>query len=167
MFKFIFSVLTSCAIYILFLSEITLTNEQIGLFFTAAIMACFLIFLFFKVGVHYCIASLESFATAFYYAVFEYKKIQKHSSNLTYQQSVREQAEVALAANFDPSLSTSELKIPVSLYTGKDPFLKELREKIIKAGNLKLNARSLENQANVLLDKTQGDLGERKLIINN
>jgi uncharacterized membrane protein YeaQ/YmgE (transglycosylase-associated protein family) len=76
---------------------------------------------------------------------------------------VREQAEVALAANFDPTLSASQLAIPVSLYSGKDPYLEELRAKIKEAEKLKLNARKLDTQANMLLDKTQEDLVEKNL----
>ncbi len=79
-------------------------------------------------------------------------------------ESIREQAEVALAANFDPTLSTSELKIPVSLYSGKDPYLDKLRAKIQEAENLKLNARNLNTKADIILDKTHDDLVEKNLV---
>jgi hypothetical protein len=77
---------------------------------------------------------------------------------------VRQQAEVALAANFDPTLSTGQMAIPVSLYSGKDPYLEELRAKIKEAEKLKLNAHKLDTQANILLDKTQEDLVEKNLV---
>ncbi len=137
---------------------------MIGRLFVGGIGACFVVFLFFKFGLHYKIASLHRFATAFYYAVFEYKKVQTTPSDLGFVDSVRQQAEVALAANFDPTLSTGQLAIPVSLYSGKDPYLEELRAKIKEAEKLKLNAHKLDTQANILLDKTQEDLVEKNLV---
>ena len=77
--------------------------------------------------------------------------------------SVREQAEVALAANFDPTLKTADLKIPTELYSGKDPFLAKLRAKIQKAEKIKLDARHLDRKADVLLGKTQEELVEKDL----
>jgi len=77
--------------------------------------------------------------------------------------SVREQAEVALAANFDPTLTTAGLKIPSTLYSGKDPFLAKLRAKILKAKTIKLEARNLERKADVLLGKTKKELVEKHL----
>jgi len=76
---------------------------------------------------------------------------------------VRQQAEVALAANFDPTLSATQLAIPVTLYSGKDPYLEELRAKIKEAEKLKLQSHKLDTQANILLDKTQEDLVEKNL----
>ena len=72
------------------------------------------------------------FATAFYYAVFEYKKVQTTPSDLSYVDSVREQAEVALAANFDPTLTASQMAIPVTLYSGNDSYLEELRARLFR-----------------------------------
>jgi hypothetical protein len=141
-----------------------LTNQMVGRLFIGSIFSLFVVFLFFKFGLHYKISSLNRFATAFYYAVFEYKKIQTEPSDLTYVESIREQAEVALAANFDPTLSTSELKIPVSLYSGKDPYLDKLRAKIQEAENLKLNARKLNTKADIIMDKTHDDLVEKNLV---
>ncbi|MDJ0890243.1 MAG: hypothetical protein QNK18_03465 [Gammaproteobacteria bacterium] len=140
-----------------------LTNQQIGRVFIGGIGTCFVAFSFFKFGLHYKIASLSRFTTAFYYAVFEYKKVQTTPSDLSYVESVRQQSEVALAANFDPTLSSTQLAIPVTLYSGKDPYLEELRAKIKEAEKLKLQSHHLDTQANILLDKTQEDLVEKNL----
>ncbi len=164
MFKYIFIAILAAATYFVFFSDMQLTNQMIGRLFVGGISGCFVVFLFFKFGLHYKIASLNRFATAFYYAVFEYKKVQTTPSDLSYVDSVREQAEVALAVNFDPTLSASQLAIPVSLYSGKDPYLEELRAKIKEAEKLKLNARHLDTQANILLEKTQEDLVEKNLV---
>ena len=164
MFKYIFLAIVGAAIYLVFFFDMQLTNETIGQIFVGAIGAAFCVFLIFKVGLHYRINTLNGFATAFYYSVFEYKKIQTDPSDLNFDESVREQAEVALAANFDPSLSTSELKIPVSMYSGKDPYLQKLRAKIQEAEKLKLKARHLDHQADVLLEKTQEDMVEKNLV---
>ena len=163
MFKYVFLALVAALVYLLFFSEIQLTNQMIGNGFIGGIGICFAVFLFFKFGLHYKIASLNRFATAFYYAVFEYKKLQTTPSDLSYGDSVREQAEVALAANFDPSLPTPKLAIPVTLYSGKDPYLEELRAKIKEAEKLKLQSHKLDTQANILLDKTQEDMVEKNL----
>ena len=101
MFKYIFVAIVGAAVYLLFFFDMQLTNEMIGRIFVGAIAAAFVIFLIFKVGLHYRINTLNGFATAFYYAVFEYKKIQTEPSDFPFEESVREQAEVALAANFD------------------------------------------------------------------
>ena len=106
---------------------------------------------------------LNRFANAFYYSVFEYKKAQVGPSDLTYMDSVREQAEVALAANFDPTLKTADLKIPTTLYSGKDPYLAQLRAKIREAEKIKIEARHLDRKADVLLGKTQEELVEKDL----
>ena len=82
---------------------------------------------------------------------------------MTYMASVREQAEVALAANFDPTLTTADVKIPVTLYSGKDPLLDRLRAKIQKAEKIKLEARHLDRKANVLLGKTKDIMVEKDL----
>ncbi len=70
---------------------------------------------------------------------------------------------MALAANFDPTLSAGQLAIPVSLYSGKDPYLEELRAKIKEAEKLKLQSHQLDTKANILIDKTQEDLVEKNL----
>jgi hypothetical protein len=164
MFKYIFLAILGAVVYFLFFFDMQLTNQMVGRLFIGSIFSLFVVFLFFKFGLHYKISSLNRFATAFYYAVFEYKKIQTEPSDLTYVESIREQAEVALAANFDPTLSTSELKIPVSLYSGKDPYLDKLRAKIQEAENLKLNARKLNTKADIIMDKTHDDLVEKNLV---
>jgi len=163
MFKYVFLVILAAAVYFLFFFDMQLTNQIIGRLFIFGIAGCFVVFCFFKFGLHYKIASLNRFATAFYYAVFEYKKVQTAPSDLDFVDSVREQAEVALAANFDPTLSAAQLAIPVTLYSGKDPYLEELRAKIKEAEKLKLKSRHLDTQANILLDKTQEDLVEKNL----
>jgi len=163
MFKYIFLAILATTAYFVFVFDAQLTNQMIGRMFIGGIIGCFIAFCFFKFGLHYKIASLNRFATAFYYAVFEYKKVQTSPSDLSYVDSVRGQAEVALAANFDPTLSTSQLAIPVSLYSGKDPYLEELRAKIKEAEKLKLQSHTLDTKANILLDKTQEDLVEKNL----
>jgi hypothetical protein len=164
MFKYIFLAILAAGVYFLFFFDMELTNQMIGRLFIGSIFCGFIVFCFFKFGLHYKIASLNRFATAFYYAVFEYKKVQTTPSDLSFVESVREQTEVAIAANFDPTLSTSQMAIPVSLYTGKDPYLEELRAKIKEAEELKLHARKLDTKANIMLDKTQEDLVEKNLV---
>lgn len=164
MFKYIFITVLATAAYLIFVADIQLTNDMVGSLFIGTILTAFVVFLFFKFGLHYKIASMSRFATAFYYAVFEYKKVQTTPSDLDFVDSVREQAEVALAANFDPTLTTAQLAIPVSLYSGKDPYLEELRAKIKEAETLKLSARKLDLKADMLLDKTQGDMVEKNLV---
>ena len=140
-----------------------LTNEVIGSLFVTGILGCLVVFMVFKFGLHYKILGLNRFANAFYYSVFEYKKAQVSPSEMTYMDSVREQAEVALAANFDPTLKTADLKIPTALYSGKDPFLAKLRAKIQKAEKIKLDARHLDRKADVLLGKTKEELVDKDL----
>jgi len=164
MFKYIFLAILATAGYFVFVFDMQLTNNIIGNLFIGGILSCFAVFLFFKLGLHYKIASMNRFATAFYYSVFEYKKVQTEPSDLDYVDSVREQAEVALAANFDPTLSKSQLDIPVSLYSGKDPYLEELRAKIKEAEKLKLGARKLDLKADMLLERTQEDMEEKNLV---
>ncbi len=164
MFKYIFLAILGATVYFVFFFDMQLTNQMIGRLFVGGISGCFVVFLFFKFGLHYKIASLNRFATAFYYAVFEYKKVQTTPSDLSYIDSVRQQAEVALAANFDPTLSAGQLAIPVTLYSGKDSYLEELRAKIKQAEQLKLQSHKLDTQANILLEKTQEDLVEKNLV---
>lgn len=164
MFKYVFLAILAAVAYFVFVFEMQLTNQMIGNLFVGGIGTCFVVFLFFKFGLHYKIASLNRFATAFYYAVFEYKKVQTTPSDLPYVDSVRQQAEVALAANFDPTLSAGQFAIPVTLYSGKDPYLEELRAKIKEAEKLKLQSHQLDTQANILLEKTQEDMVEKKLV---
>ncbi len=164
MFKYILLVILATLSFFIFFYDAAVTNETIGQLFVGGILSCLALFLLFKFGLHYKIESLNRFAVAFYYSVFEYKKAQTEPSDLSYMQSVREQAEVALAANFDPALATADLQIPVSLYSGKDPFLDKLRAKIQEAEKIKLAARHLDNKANVMLGKTQDELVEKDLV---
>ncbi len=164
MFKYVFFAILAAAAYFVFFFEAQLTNQMIGNLFIGGIGACFVVFCIFKFGLHYKIASLARFGTAFYYAVFEYKKVQTDPSDLSFVDSVRQQAEVALAANFDPTLSATQLAIPVTLYSGKDPYLEELRAKIKEAEKLKLQSHQLDTKANILLDRTQEDMVEKNLV---
>ena len=164
MFKYISSSVLAVILLLVFVFDLALTNDSIGNLFVAGILGCFVVFLFFKFGVHYKIMELNRFANAFYYSVFEYKKSQVRPSDMTYMDSVREQAEVALAANFDPTLTTADLNIPATLYSGKDPLLAELRAKIQKAKEIKLEARHLDRKADVLLGKTKEELVEKDLV---
>ena len=155
MFKYIFFIVLAAFSYFIFFYDAALTNEFIGQLFVSGILACLAVFLVFKFGLHYKINSLNRFSLSFYFSVFEYKKAQKVPSGISYAQSVREQGDVALAVSFDPTLPTSALKIPASLYSGKDPFLYKLRAKIKEAEKLKLAARQLDGKATGMLEKTK------------
>jgi len=163
MFKYVFSFILAVIFCFVFLIDLELTNAAVGNLFVTGILGCMVLFLVFKFGLHYKIMGLNRFANAFYYSVFEYKKAQVSPSNLTYGDSVREQAEVALAANFDPTLKTADLQIPATLYSGKDPYLAQLRAKIREAEKIKIEARHLDRKADVLLGKTQDELVEKDL----
>ena len=163
MFKYIFFTVLAAFSYFIFFYDAALTNEFIGQLFVSGILACLAVFLIFKFGLHYKINALNRFALSFYFSVFEYKKAQKVPSGIGYAQSVREQGDVALAVSFDPTLPTSALKIPASLYSGKDPFLDKLRAKIKEAEKLKLEARQLDGKATVMLEKTKDMLVEKDL----
>ena len=166
MFKYIFLAALSGVTYFVFFYDAALTNDLIGKLFVGAIFSCLAVFSVFKFGLHYKIYALNRFATSFYYSVFEYKKAQTKPSGLSYMTSVREQADVALTANFDPELATAALKIPASLYSGKDPFLDKLRARIQEAERIKLKARQLDGKAEVILGKTKDLLVEKDLADN-
>ncbi|MCZ6894528.1 MAG: hypothetical protein O7H40_10845 [Gammaproteobacteria bacterium] len=163
MFKYVFLAIFGTISYFLFFYDAVLSNALVGKLFVGSILGCLVVFLLFKFGVHYKIQALNRFAIAFYYSVFEYKKAQKTHSGLSYMASVREQAEVALAVNFDPALAAAGLKIPASLYSGKDPFLDKLRARIQEAERIKLKARKLDGKAQVMLGKTKDLLVEKDL----
>ena len=163
MFKYAIAALLAAIVIFVIFFNMGLSNEQIGNLFIVGILGILVIFSIFKYGLHYKIQALNRFADAFYYSVFEYRKAQEKPSNLTYMESVREQAEVALAANFDPTLATSDLTIPATLYSGKDPFLEQLRAKIQQAEKIKLEARHLDRKADVLIGKTKEELAEKDL----
>jgi len=163
MFKYIFIAILAAVAYFVFYFDVVLTNQLIGTLFVSGILGCLLVFVIFKFGLHYKINALNRFSLSFYFSVFEYKKAQKTPSGLRYAKSVREQGDVALAVNFDPTLSTAALKIPASLYSGKDPFLDMLRAKIKEAETIKLKARQLDGKATVMLEKTKDLLVEKDL----
>ncbi len=164
MFKYIFFIIVASVSYFMFFFNPVLTNELIGQMFVSGILGCLGIFLIFKFGLHYKLNALNRFALSFYYSVFEYKKAQKVPSGINYATSVREQGDVALTVNFDPTLPTSALKIPASLYSGKDPFLDKLRAKIKEAEKIKLEARQLDGKATVMLEKTKEMLVDRNFV---
>ncbi len=163
MFKYVLSAILAALTYFIFFYDARLTNEFIGTLFVSGILGCLFIFMIFKIGLHYKINALNRFALSFYFSVFEYKKAQKVPSGLSYANSVREQGDVALAVNFDSTLSTAALKIPASLYSGKDPFLNKLRARIKEAETIKLKARQLHGKATVILEKTKDMLVEKHL----
>lgn len=163
MFKYTFLAIIAAAAYFTFGYEATLSNEIIGKMFVLGILGAMSVFLLFKFGLHYKINALNRFALSFYYCIFEYKKAQKVPSGLTYGESVREQGDVALTVNFDPTLPTTALKIPASLYSGTDPFLEKLRAKIKEAERIKLEARQLNRKGSVMLEKIEGELVEKNL----
>jgi len=164
MFKYAFFTILAAIAYLVFFYDAALTNESIGRLFVWGISGCLATYLLFKFGLHFKINALNRFALSFYFSVFEYKKSQKVPSGLSYAKSVREQGDVALTVNFDPTLPTSALKIPASLYSGKDPFLDKLRAKIKEAEEIKLQARHLDGQATMRLKITKDMLVEKGLV---
>jgi hypothetical protein len=163
MFKYLLLIVPAFVLCFILFFDFSLTNEKVGNLFITAILACLFVFLFFKFGLHYKIQALNRFTISFYYAVFEYRKAQQKPSHLSYVSSVREQADIALAANFDPSVTKADIKIPVTLYSGRDAFLENLRSKIYEAERIKAEARQLDSKANVILGKTQEMLVEQDL----
>ncbi len=163
MFKYIFLALVATITYFGLFFDASLTNESIGNLFVLVILGLLFIFLLFKFGLHYKIQALSRFSNSFYYAVFEYKKSQKTPSNMNYMNSFREQAEVAISANFDPMLATTALKVPVSLYSVKNPFVDNLRARIHEAEKIKLKARKLDGKANKIIEETKDIMVEKDL----
>ncbi len=164
MFKYALLTIVAATAYFAFAFDADVTNEQIGQMFVWGILGALGVFLLFKFGLHYKINALNRFALSFYYCVFEYKKAQKVPSGLSYGESVREQGDVALSVNFDPALPTAALKIPSSLYSGKDPYLEKLRARIKEAEKLKLKGRQLQKKGSLILEKTKDELVEKKLV---
>lgn len=164
MFKYFFLIIVSLTAVALAYSDVVLTNKQIGTVFIGGIIGVFFIFLFFKFGVHYKIKALNKFTMAFYYSVFEYKKkSQKSLRAISFANSVREQAEVAMSANFDPNVAALAMKVPVSMYTKDASYLPVLRARIKEAERLKLEARELEGQAKKLIAETEDILDDKKI----
>ena len=164
MFKYLILITVSIISYFAFISELQLTNKSIGNIFITFIMICFLIFLLFKFGLHYKIKALNNFTLSFYYSVFEYKKYQKTPSDLSFFDSYKEQADVALTANFDPAISAATLNISTPLYTGNDRFVDNLRAKIQEAERIKVEARKLNGKADKILKETNDELIENDIV---
>jgi len=147
-----------------YFSGITLSNEQVGNIFVVGILSLFAIFLLFKFGLHYKIQALNKYCLAFYYSVFEYKKkSQKSLRSISYANSVREQSEIAISANFDPNVATVALKVPISMYTKDSAYMPVLRARIQEAERLKMEAQSLQGQATKLMQETEEILVEKNL----
>lgn len=164
MFKLLFIIIISLLVGAVYLSEIKFTNQQIGEIFVAATIGIFFLFVLFKFSLHYKIQALNKFCMAFYYSVFEYKKKSQNSiRGISFANSVREQAEVAISANFDPKFSKVAMKVPVSMYTKDGAYMPVLRARIQEAERLKLEARELEGQASKLIDETEDILVDKKL----
>ncbi|MDH5301522.1 MAG: hypothetical protein OEW58_09195 [Gammaproteobacteria bacterium] len=145
-------------------SGIALTNEMIGNVFVVGILALFVIFTIFKFGVHYKISALNKFCLAFYYSVFEYKKkSQKSLRKITFANSFREQAEIAMSANFDPKVAKIAMKVPVSMYTKDSAYMPVLRARIKEAERLKIEAKELEGRASKIIRETENILVEKKI----
>ena len=101
---------------------------------------------------------------AFYYSVFEYKKkSQKSLRSIRYANSVREQAEVAVSANFDPNVAKVAMQVPVSMYTKDSAYMPVLRARIQEAERLKIEARELDGQASKLIEETEDILVTKKI----
>ncbi|MDH5544768.1 MAG: hypothetical protein OEZ43_04195 [Gammaproteobacteria bacterium] len=149
---------------LVYVSGITITNEMIGFVFVALILLVFFVYALFKFGLHYKIRALNKYVMAFYYSVFEYKKrAQKSLRTSTYAHSLRDQAEVALSANFDPAVAKVAMKVPVSMYTKDSAYMPVLRARIKEAERLKQEARDLEEQASKLIEQTEDILVKKKI----
>lgn len=141
-----------------------LTNQVIGVVFIGGILGVFFVFVLFKFGLHYKIRALNKFCLAFYYSVFEYKKRSRKSlRKITYANSVREQAEIAMSANFDPKIAKVAMKVPVSMYTKDSAYMPVLRARIREAERLKFEARELDGRAEKLIKETENILVEKKI----
>jgi len=145
-------------------TDLQLTNAEIGNVFILGILSVFLLFILFKFSLHYKIMALNKFCMAFYYSVFEYKKkSQKSLRSISYENSVREQAEVAISANFDQEVAKVAMKVPVSMYTKDSAYMPVLRARIQEAERLKFEARDLEGQASKLIEETEDILVDKKI----
>jgi hypothetical protein len=164
MFKFFFILIVALTIVAVSNSGVEMTNEKIGVVFVGGIVSVFFLFLLFKFGLHYKIRALNKFCMAFYYSVFEYKKkSQKSLRSISYANSLREQAEVAMSANFDPKVAKVAMKVPVSMYTKDSAYMPVLRARIQEAERLKMEARELEGQASKIIEETEDILVDKKI----
>ena len=156
MLIFFFLTLISLAVGGVYYTGIEITNAHIGAAFVIGILCVFVVFVLFKFSLHYKIQALNKFCLAFYYSVFEYKKkSQKSLRRVSYSHSVREQAELAISANFDPKVAKVALKVPVSMYTKNNAYMPVLRARIQEADRLKIEARELEDQASKIISDTE------------
>ncbi len=141
-----------------------MTNEQIGSLFILLIIAVFIVFVLFKFSLHYKIQALNQFCMAFYYSVFEYKKKSQNSlRSIRFENSFQEQAEVAISANFDPTIAKNVMTVPVSMYTKESAYMPVLRARIQEAERLKMESRQLAGQASKLIEETEDILAEKKI----
>jgi len=164
MFKFFSLVVVALTIVAVAYSDVSITNEQIGLIFIGGILLIFLVFLLFKFCAHYKIQAISKFTMAFYYSVFEYKKrAQKSLKATSFVSSVRDQAETAISANFDPEVAKVALKVPISMYTKDNSYMSVLRARIHEADRLKNEAKELQGQASKIIKQTEDILVEKKL----
>lgn len=164
MIKLVFFSAIALIVGVLYISGVEISNQQIGNIFVSAIIGLFLVFLLFKFGLHYKIQALNKFCMAFYYSVFEYKKkSQKSLRSITFANSLREQAEIALSANFDPKIAKVAMKVPVSMYTKDSAYMPVLRARIQEAERLKFEARELEGQASKIIEETEDLLVDKKI----
>jgi len=148
----------------MYFGGIEFTNDSIGVIFVGGILGVFLLFVIFKFGLHYKIQALNKFTMAFYYSVFEYKKkSQKSLRKISFANSVREQAEIAMSANFDPKVAKVAMKVPVSMYTKDSAYMPVLRARIKEAERLKFEARELEGRASQIIRETENILVEKKI----
>ena len=164
MFKFLMLLIIAGAAGGFYYSGIQLSNAQIGTIFVIGILGTFAIFVLFKFSLHYKIQALNKFCMAFYYSVFEYKKkSQKSLRAISFGNSVQEQAEVAVSANFDPRIAKIAMKVPVSMYTKDSAYMPVLRARIQEAERLKMEARELDGQASKLIEETEDILEDKKI----
>ncbi|MDH3325416.1 MAG: hypothetical protein OEM38_01710 [Gammaproteobacteria bacterium] len=164
MLKLLFIIVISLAFGAVYYRGVDITNDQIGVFFVVGILCAFLVYLIFKFSLHYKIQALNKFCLAFYYSVFEYKK-KSHKSirSISFANSVREQAEVAISANFDPRVAKVAMKVPVSMYTKDSSYMPVLRARIQEAERLKSEARDLDGKASKLIEETRGILVDKNI----
>ena len=164
MFKLIFGLIIVILVGGAYASGVKLTNHEIGNVFIGGILLAFAMFSLFKFGIHYKIQALNKFCMAFYYSVFEYKKrSQKSLRAISYANSIREQAEIAIVANFDPIISKANMKIPVSMYTKDNAYMPVLRARIQEAERLKFEAQKLDKQASKIIEETEDILVDKKI----
>ena len=164
MFKYLMIIFAIILVGLSVHSDTKMTNKEIGDLFVMATLSIFFLFLLFKFSLHYKIQALNKFCMAFYYSVFEYKKKSRNSlRKISFEKSVREQAEVAISANFDPQFDKVTMKVPVSMYTKDSAYMPVLRARIQEAERLKFEAKDLEGQASKIIEDTEEILIDKKI----